>query len=140
VMAGFNQLKPDQSGIVLVHDGVRPLVGKDLISRVIEAAEQKGAAIPALSLEDTIKRVEEGRVVKTLDRLTLFKVQTPQGFFYTTLERALRKAKEDSFYGTDEASLVERIGEKVYIVEGDTQNIKITGPEDIHIAEALLAD
>ena len=140
VMAGFNQLKPDQADIVLVHDGVRPLVGKDLISRVIEAAEQKGAAIPALSLEDTIKRVEEERVVKTLDRLTLFKVQTPQGFFYTTLERALRKAKEDSFYGTDEASLVERIGEKVYIVEGDTQNIKITGPEDIHIAEALLAD
>ena len=140
VIAGFNQLKPDQADIVLVHDGVRPLVGKDLISRVIEAAEQKGAAIPALSLEDTIKRVEEERVVKTLDRLTLFKVQTPQGFFYTTLERALRKAKEDSFYGTDEASLVERIGEKVYIVEGDTQNIKITGPEDIHIAEALLAD
>jgi 2-C-methyl-D-erythritol 4-phosphate cytidylyltransferase len=140
VMAGFNQLKPDQSGIVLVHDGVRPLVGKELISRVIEAAEQKGAAIPALSLEETIKRVEEGRVVRTLDRLTLFKVQTPQGFFYTTLERALRKAKEDSFYGTDEASLVERIGEKVYIVEGDTQNIKITGPGDIHIAEALLAD
>ncbi len=140
VMAGFNQLQPDQADIVLVHDGVRPLVGKDLISRVIEAAEQKGAAIPALSLEDTIKRVEEERVVKTLDRLTLFKVQTPQGFLYTTLERALRKAKEDSFYGTDEASLVERIGEKVYIVEGDTQNIKITGPEDIHIAEALLAD
>ena len=140
VMAGFNQLKPDQTDIVLVHDGVRPLVGKDLISRVIETAEQKGAAIPALSLEDTIKLVEEERVVKTLDRLTLFKVQTPQGFFYTTLERALRKAKEDSFYGTDEASLVERIGEKVYIVEGDTQNIKITGPEDIRIAEALLAD
>lgn len=140
VMAGFNQLKPDQSDIVLVHDGVRPLVGKDLISRVIEAAEQKGAAIPALSLEETIKRVEEGRVVRTMDRLTLFKVQTPQGFFYTTLERALRKAKEDNFCGTDEASLVERIGEKVYIVEGDTQNIKITSPEDIHIAEALLAD
>lgn len=140
VIAGFNQLQPDQSDIVLVHDGVRPLVGKDLISRVIEAAEQKGAAIPALSLEDTIKRVEDERVVKTLDRMTLFKVQTPQGFFYTTLERALKKAKEDSFYGTDEASLVERIGEKVYIVEGDTQNIKITGPEDIHIAEAFLAD
>jgi 2-C-methyl-D-erythritol 4-phosphate cytidylyltransferase len=140
VIAGFNQLQPDQSDIVLVHDGVRPLVGKDLISRVIEVAEQKGAAIPALSLEDTIKRVEDERVVKTLDRMTLFKVQTPQGFFYTTLERALKKAKEDSFYGTDEASLVERIGEKVYIVEGDTQNIKITGPEDIHIAEAFLAD
>ena len=140
VMAGFNQLKPDQTDIVLVHDGVRPLVGKDLISRIIEATEQKGAAIPALSLEDTIKRVEGERVVKTLDRLTLFRIQTPQGFFYTTLERALRKAKEDNFYGTDEASLVERIGEKVYIVEGNTQNIKITSPEDIHIAEALLAD
>ena len=140
VMVGFNQLKPDQADIVLVHDGVRPLVGKDLISRIIEAAEQKGAAIPVLSVEDTIKQVEEERVVQTLNRLTLFKVQTPQGFFFTTLERALRKAKEDSFYGTDEASLVERIGEKVYIVEGDTQNIKITSPEDIRIAEALLAD
>ena len=140
VMAGFNQLKSNQTDIVLVHDGVRPLVGKDLISRIIEATEQKGAAIPALSLEDTIKRVEGEKVVKTLDRLTLFRIQTPQGFFYTTLERALRKAKEDNFYGTDEASLVERIGENVYIVEGNTQNIKITSPEDIHIAEALLAD
>ena len=139
-MAGFNQLKSNQTDIVLVHDGVRPLVGKDLISRIIEATEQKGAAIPALSLEDTIKRVEGEKVVKTLDRLTLFRIQTPQGFFYTTLERALRKAKEDNFYGTDEASLVERIGENVYIVEGNTQNIKITSPEDIHIAEALLAD
>jgi 2-C-methyl-D-erythritol 4-phosphate cytidylyltransferase len=140
VMAGFDQLKPDQTDIVLVHDGVRPLVGKELISRIIEAAEQKGAAIPALLLEDSIKRVERERVVRTLDRSTLFSIQTPQGYFYRTLERALRKAREDNFYGTDEASLVERTGDEVYVVEGDRQNIKITGPEDIRVAEALLED
>jgi 2-C-methyl-D-erythritol 4-phosphate cytidylyltransferase len=115
-------------------------VGKELIPRIIEAAEQKGAAIPALLLEDSIKRVERERVVRTLDRSTLFSIQTPQGYFYRTLERALRKAREDNFYGTDEASLVERTGDEVYVVEGDRQNIKITGPEDIRVAEALLED
>lgn len=140
VIAGFDQVKSGKTDIVLVHDGVRPLVSKDLITRIIEAAEREGAVIPVLPLEDTVKRVEAGQVIKTVDRTTLFRVQTPQGFYYSTLERALKKAKEDNFYGTDEASLVERTGEKVYIVEGDTLNIKITSPEDMHIAEALLED
>lgn len=140
VRAGFDQVKSGKTDIVLVHDGVRPLVSKDLITRVIEAVEREGAVIPVLPLEDTIKRVEAGQVIKTVDRTTLFRVQTPQGFYYSTLERALKKAREHNFYGTDEASLVERIGEKVYIVEGDTLNIKITSPEDMHIAEALLED
>lgn len=140
VMAGFNQVVPDKDAIVLVHDGVRPLVGKDLITRVIEAAEKEGAAIPGIPSEDTIKQVKEEKVFRTLDRTALVRIQTPQGFSYDILEEALTKAKEDDFYGTDEASLVERLGKEVCVIEGDTRNIKITSPEDIQIAEALVAD
>ena len=140
VAAGFNQVKPDRTDIVLVHDGVRPLVGKGLITRVIEAAALKGAAVPAIPVEDTVKHVEGDRVVHTLERKTLYRVQTPQGFSYATLENALKKASENHFYGTDEASLVERIGVTVYVVEGEAHNIKITSPSDIRIAEALCED
>jgi len=140
VMSGFNQVAPEKDTIILVHDGVRPLVGKDLITRVIEAAEKEGAAVPGIPLEDTIKQVKEEKVSQTLDRTTLLRIQTPQGFSYAVLEEALNKAKEDNFYGTDEASLVERLGKEVCVVAGDTMNIKITSPEDIQIAEALVAD
>jgi 2-C-methyl-D-erythritol 4-phosphate cytidylyltransferase len=140
VLAGFKKVAPEKDGIVLVHDGVRPLVEKDLISRVIEAAEKEGAAIPGIPFEDTIKQVKEERVFRTLDRTDLVRIQTPQGFSYDILEEALSKANADNFYGTDEASLVERLEKKVCIVAGDTRNIKITSPEDIQIAEALVAD
>lgn len=140
VISGFNQVPPERDAIVLVHDGVRPLVGKDLITRVIEAAEKEGAAIPGIPSEDTIKQIKEEKVFRTLDRTTLVRIQTPQGFSYDILKEALTRAKEDNFYGTDEASLVERLGKKVCVVSGDTRNIKITSPEDIQIAEALVAD
>lgn len=140
VLAGFERVAPEKDGIVLVHDGVRPLVEKDLISRVIEAAGKEGAAIPGIPFEDTIKQVKKERVFRTLDRTALVRVQTPQGFSYDILEEALIKAKSDNFYGTDEASLVERLEKEVYVVAGDTRNIKITSPEDIQIAEALVAD
>ncbi len=140
VLAGFNQIEPEKNKIVLIHDAVRPLVEKDLISRVIGGAEKHGAVIPAVPLEDTIKLVEEEKVVDTLERAKIYRVQTPQGFLYPLLEEALNKAKEDGFYGTDEASLVERIGREVLIVEGDDRNIKITSQEDLKIAEALLED
>ncbi len=77
---------------------------------------------------------------RTLDREKLFRVQTPQGFSYGVLKAALDKAAEEKFYGTDEASLVERTGKKVFIVKGDPKNIKITTPEDLRIAEAFLGD
>jgi len=140
VLAGFNQIEPEKSKIVLVHDAVRPLVDRDLISRVIGGAEKNGAVIPAIPLEDTIKLVEEEKVVDTLERTKLFRIQTPQGFLYRILEEALNKAKEDGFYGTDEASLVERLGRTVLIVKGDDRNIKITSQEDLKIAEAFLED
>jgi len=138
VFSGFRQIDPEKAEIVLVHDGVRSLVSEDLIDRVIEAAREAGAVVPVIPVEDTIKLVEGDEVSRTLDREKLFRVQTPQGFSYRILKAALDKAKEENFYGTDEASLAERIGKKVVVVQGDHKNIKITAPEDLKIAEAFL--
>lgn len=140
VLSGFHKIDPEKARIVLVHDGVRPLVSKELIDRVIEAAQEKEAAIPAVPLKDTVKLVDEQVVIRTLDRDKLFMIQTPQGFLYSTLKAALDKSRKDNFYGTDEASLLERIGKKVTVVQGDLKNIKITTPEDIKIVEAFLED
>ncbi len=140
VFSGFRQIDPEKAEIILVHDGVRSLVSKDLIDRVIEATRETGAAVPAIPVGDTIKLVEGDEVSRTLDREKLFRVQTPQGFSYSILKAALDKAREENFYGTDEASLTERIGQKVFVVQGDPKNIKITTPEDMRIAEAFLED
>jgi 2-C-methyl-D-erythritol 4-phosphate cytidylyltransferase len=138
VWQGFRLLSAVGPEIVLVHDGARPLVPADLISRVIEAARADGAAVPVLAVEDTLKEVRDGRVAGTVDRTLLFRAQTPQGFRYDVLKKALDAARKDRFYGTDEAALVERLGLPVATVPGDPRNIKITTPGDIPIAEALL--
>jgi len=138
VRQGFLQVKPGDAEIVLIHDGVRPLVSEGLITRVIQAARDKGAAVPGLVVEDTIKEARDGDVVRTPDRRSLFRVQTPQGFSYPALKEALDRATQDQFYGTDEAMLVERLGGRVGLVEGDPRNIKITNPMDLKVAEALL--
>jgi len=140
VRLGFRAIEPRQAGIVLVHDGARPLAGRDLIERVIGQTRKRRAVVPGLPLEETIKEVEGGKVLNTLDRTRLFGVQTPQGFIYPLLARALEKASADRFYGTDEAALVERLGERVFIIDGDPRNIKITVPLDLKMAEAFLAD
>ncbi len=137
VLSGFQQLDPVQAEIVLVHDGVRPFIRSALISRVIQAARERGAAIPVIPVEDTIKIVEGEDVKQTLEREKLFRVQTPQGFLYSTLKKALDKASQEGFYGTDEASLVERAGERVTVVQGDARNIKVTTPEDLKMAEVF---
>lgn len=137
VLSGFNQINPKKTEIVLVHDGVRPLVEEDLISRVIDAARTNGAVVPAIPVKDTIKVVEGQKVSRTLDRDKLFRIQTPQGFLYSILKKALDKAKKENFYGNDEASLVERVGGSVSIIQGDPKNIKITTPEDLRILEAF---
>ena len=124
--------------IVLVHDGARPLVRADLISRVIAVAGVDGAAVPVLPIEDTIKEAREGRVTGTVDRTFLARAQTPQGFRFEVLKKGLEAARRDRFYGTDEAALVERLGIPVTTVAGDPRNIKITTPIDMNIAEALL--
>lgn len=138
VWQGFRLLIAAAPEVVLVHDGARPLAGADLISRVIAAARADGAAVPVLPIEDTIKEVRDGRVAGTVDRTHLVRTQTPQGFRYDVLKKALDEARRDRFYGTDEAALVERIGLPVTAVAGDPRNIKITTPVDIPVAEALL--
>ena len=140
VVHGFRAIDARKAGIVLVHDGARPLAGPDLIGRIILAAQEKGAVIPALLLPETVKEAAGREVIRTLDRTRIFCVQTPQGFSYPLLKRALESAMAEKFYGTDEAALVERLGEKVFIVDGDPKNIKITVPLDLRIAEAFLAD
>jgi 2-C-methyl-D-erythritol 4-phosphate cytidylyltransferase len=140
VNLGFRAIDPRRADIILVHDGARPLAGRNLVDRVIEQTRGKGAVVPGLLLEETIKEAACGEVLVTLDRTRLFRVQTPQGFFYPLLARALEKASADHFYGTDEAALVERLGERVFIIDGDPRNIKITVPLDLKMAEALLAD
>jgi 2-C-methyl-D-erythritol 4-phosphate cytidylyltransferase len=138
VWQGFRLLDDARTELVLVHDGARPLVDGALISRVIARTRSSGAAVPVLPLEDTAKEVEDGRVVRTVDRFRVLRAQTPQGFLYPVLKKALDAARRDRFYGTDEAMLVERVGLPVATVEGSPANIKITTPLDLRIAEALL--
>jgi 2-C-methyl-D-erythritol 4-phosphate cytidylyltransferase len=125
--------------LVLVHDGVRPFVDHDTIANVIEAASKHGAAIAAVPAVDTIKQVDrtaEGAVVNaTIPREHIVLVQTPQGFRFDVLQHAFEEATRDGFTGTDEASLVERMGHEVAVVMGSPRNIKITTPSDLELAE-----
>jgi 2-C-methyl-D-erythritol 4-phosphate cytidylyltransferase len=138
VWQGFRLLDAAAPEVILVHDGARPLVGPELVSRVIAAARADGAAVPVLAIEDTVKDVREGRVAGTVDRTFLARAQTPQGFRFEVLKKALEAARRDRFYGTDEAALAERLGIPVTAVAGDPRNVKITTPVDMNIAEALL--
>ena len=126
--------------IILVHDAARPLVSEKTILETIRVAEAKGAAIAAVPAKNTIKLCNAaGEVVETPDRSRLWEVQTPQGFRRDILVKANQQAVAESFLGTDDASLVERLGQKVFIVESDYRNIKLTTPEDMVIAKAFLA-
>ncbi len=126
--------------IVLVHDAVRPFLTADMIAQVVAAAAKHGAAIVAVPMRDTVKRVGAGGLIaETVDRKPLWLAQTPQAARRTLLQDAHRKAQQDGFRGTDEAQLIERMGHRVAIVEGSTENIKVTRPEDLMIGEAILA-
>lgn len=134
--AALGQQKPD--AVVLVHDAVRPLVSLDLIRRVIAAVIDKGSAIPAVPLSDTIKMVEEGCVRHTVNREHLFAAQTPQGARFELFEHACRFGPKDLTRVTDEAMLLESIGCPVHVVEGERENIKITTKFDFMMAESIL--
>ena len=134
VRAGLDAV-PADAAIVVVHDGARPLATPALFERVIDhVAGGADAAIPAVDVTDTIKRVKEGRVVATLDRSELVAVQTPQAFSASRL-RAVHRAGAEA---TDDAALVEAAGGRVVIVAGEAANVKITDPHDLLVAEALL--
>lgn len=133
------KLLPDDAEIILVHDAARPLVSARTINNVIDAAEKFGGAIAAVPSKDTIKVVDaKGFVRQTPPRSELVAVQTPQGFRREILLRAYDKAAEENFLGTDDSSLVERLGIKIKVVTSDYRNIKVTTPEDIFIAESFL--
>ena len=126
------------ANIVLVHDGARPLIDLQCINSVIQAAAAHQAAVVAVPVKDTIKTVNDsGDVTGTPERRTLWSIQTPQGFKADILRQAYKQAAQDGYLGTDDASLVERIGATVKIVVGSYDNIKVTTPEDLIIAEAL---
>jgi len=130
---------PSGNDIVLVHDAVRPFVDTEIINAVIEAASRVGAAIAGVPAVDTIKQVErtaDGAIItSTVPRERVVMAQTPQGFRYKILKQAFDDAAVQGFLGTDEASLVERIGHVVHVVMGSPRNIKITTPADMELAE-----
>lgn len=127
-----------QVDIVLVHDAARPFITKPIISRLVKEAYEKGAVIAGVKAKDTMKKVNDGVIVETVDRESLWMIQTPQAFRFDLLKRAEEAAEEVGFLGTDEAMLVERLNHQVYIVESTYENVKITTKEDLVFGEAIL--
>lgn len=128
-----------EAKLIAVQDGARPFITPELVDRVIEAAARTNAAAPAIPVKDTIKVArEDGSVDHTPDRKTLYAVQTPQVFEASLLKAALQSAMEEQAAITDDCSAVERLGKRVYLVDGDETNIKITTPMDLIVAEAIL--
>lgn len=127
-------------GIILIHDGVRPLISYNLISSCVEGAYNYGACIPVIDIVDTIKEVSDDRIVKnTLNRKLLKSVQTPQAFDYTLVKDCYEKAAANGSSFTDDASIIEYYGHQVVTVDGLRKNIKITTPFDLKIAEIFLS-
>jgi 2-C-methyl-D-erythritol 4-phosphate cytidylyltransferase len=143
----YNGLKhmEDNNSIVLIHDGVRPLIRPHLVEELIKQMsdairnrEECDGIIPGVPVKDTIKETEDGFVRKTLRRGSLWAVQTPQAFPCKKILRAYDEAAREGYYATDDAALIERYGGTVKVIMGSYTNIKITTPEDLVVAEALL--
>lgn len=134
VWAGLEALGP--CAWVAVHDGARPFVTPHLIAQGLDAARETGTAICAVPAQDTVKRVDEqGCVLRTLDRQRLWLIQTPQVFRYDILREAHQRSRRPA---TDDAALVERLGHRVRVFPGSPHNLKVTTPEDLTLAEALV--
>ena len=123
---------------ILIHDGARPLFDVGLLHELLEIVRERGACIVGVPVKDTIKTVVAGRIDASPDRQRLWQAQTPQGFQYRLIRDASDRAVADQFAATDDASLLERIGGTIEVLEGDYRNIKVTTPEDLIIATALL--
>lgn len=125
--------------LIVVHDGVRPFVSATLVRQTLRSAAQHGAAITAVPLKDTLKRVSEmGQVEMTLPRERLWRTQTPQAFQRILLHAAFQHAREQGLVATDEAGLIEAFGHPVHVILGAEQNVKITTPDDLRVGESLL--
>jgi 2-C-methyl-D-erythritol 4-phosphate cytidylyltransferase len=128
----------EDEGIVLVHDGARPFITVEIIHQLVKTAEKQGAAIAAVPLKDTIKKASENKVSETIDRSSLWAVQTPQAFDLPLIIEAHKQAEKSGYIGTDDASLVEQMGKSIFIVDGSYENIKLTTPDDLMFANAIL--
>ena len=128
----------EDTAFIAVHDGARPLADEEFIDRVISAAHRTNASAPAVPGKDTVKIARDGIVESTPDRSTLFAVQTPQVFDAQLLRAALQSAREKGAAVTDDCSAVEMLGKSVYLTDGSYENIKITTPEDMILATAIL--
>jgi 2-C-methyl-D-erythritol 4-phosphate cytidylyltransferase len=135
-----NGLRLVTSPRVVVHDAARPLADSTLLKRVLDALDGVDGVIPAIPMDETIKRVTEGKSVETVDRTGLWRAQTPSAFNTDVLRKAHARAASEGFAGTDEGQLVERYGGAVAIVAGSRRNIKVTYPEDADLVEALLEE
>jgi 2-C-methyl-D-erythritol 4-phosphate cytidylyltransferase len=130
---------PSSTEVVAVHDAVRPFIDLEMIQRVVEAARKEGAAILGIPSVDTVKQVERLMILGTIPRERIVLAQTPQAFRYSILREAFERAAADGFNGTDESSLVERLGNKVTVLMGSDRNIKITKPSDLPLARLYIA-
>ena len=137
VFKGLKELAEKPPELALIHDGARPLISKEIIKKTIKTAQEKGASITAVPAKDTIKRVNTstGKIIETLDRQELWNVQTPQVFKFKDILQVHKEFQGQNF--TDDAALMEKAGYKVFITNGNYQNIKITTKEDIKLAEIL---
>ncbi|HEX7504850.1 MAG TPA: 2-C-methyl-D-erythritol 4-phosphate cytidylyltransferase [Syntrophales bacterium] len=139
VRAGVEALDRD-TDLVIIHDAVRPFISIELISQCIRAAREEGAVTVGVPVKDTVKEVApDGRVLRTCDRSLMWLTQTPQAFRRDIIENAHHAAVRDGFRGTDDTSLVERLGIAVRMIRGEYSNIKITTPDDLILAETMLA-
>ena len=137
VLSGLNAIE-SEDGIVLIHDGVRPFVRQSHLVACINGAAEFGACILGIPAFDTVKKVSStNEITQTLKRDNLWLAQTPQAFQLKLIKKAHETAKQEGFIGTDDASLVERLGEVVKIIPGSRSNMKITDQEDLELAQAL---
>ena len=137
VRAGLSEVSPEAQ-LVAIHDGARPLVTQKILADTVKRASETGAAVPAIPVIDTIKRVEDNCTVETVDRSQLRAMQTPQIFDADLIRTALEKALADGENLTDDCAAVERLGMKVALTEGSRENIKITTPFDLMLGESIL--
>src|SRR3989338_6686530 len=128
----------DNEDIIIVHNGSNPLVKEDEINECIENTKQYGAAVVGFPVKDTLKEAKEGIIIKTVDRTNLWQMQTPQAIKHGLFLRAFENAKNKNLKFADDASLVEALGQKVKIIKCSNENIKITTPEDLVIAEGIM--
>lgn len=140
VFNGLNSI-PTNEGIVLIHDGVRPLATVELIDACIDGAQRWGACIPALMPVDTIKQIDgNGNIERTISRDSVRLAQTPQAFRLSVLRKAYDQAKLMGWKATDDASLVERMGMNVHVIPGMRENLKVTTAEDLALAQWYLSN